>query len=202
MTPDGNEAFCPRCGSTSLQAVTTNERSLARAVGATFMLGVAAGVTAGNKSVVQVICLNCGAVKSTTGAQAQQSPTDGYVSAAKKEQDKRLMATFCLALLVICLLLFAFLRACGWLIEHADSLSDLGKVFVIAAVVLGLFAARWWMRVQRDKRVERDASRHRGPVYVRELTLEERQVLLSAGEGDSERSREVTRELRAAGYLP
>lgn len=53
-------ATCPKCGSMSLQAVAVSKKDLGNALMAEFMLGTAAGVAAGSKTIIQTACLNCG----------------------------------------------------------------------------------------------------------------------------------------------
>lgn len=52
---------CPNCGSPSVQAVVLPKNSIGAAVLAEYLLGTAAGVTAGASTVIQTACLKCGA---------------------------------------------------------------------------------------------------------------------------------------------
>lgn len=55
-----DEATCPQCGSTSIQAVPVPKKNLGDAVIAEYFLGTAAGVAAGTSTVIQAVCLKCG----------------------------------------------------------------------------------------------------------------------------------------------
>lgn len=60
-SPVGGPATCPRCGSSSIQAVPVRKANLLRAWVAQDLLGTAAGVAAGSDTVIQALCLKCGA---------------------------------------------------------------------------------------------------------------------------------------------
>lgn len=55
-----DQATCPQCGSTSIQAVPVPKKNLGNAVLAEYFLGTAAGVSAGSSTVIQAVCLKCG----------------------------------------------------------------------------------------------------------------------------------------------
>lgn len=54
-------ATCPRCGSTSIQAVPVEKKKLGEAALAEYFFGTAAGVAASSSTVIQAVCLSCGA---------------------------------------------------------------------------------------------------------------------------------------------
>lgn len=51
---------CPKCASTSVQAVPVERKKLGDAIVAEYFLGTAAGVAAGSSMVIQAMCLKCG----------------------------------------------------------------------------------------------------------------------------------------------
>jgi hypothetical protein len=57
---DRGQATCPKCESTSIQAVPVERKKIGEAVLAEYFLGTAAGVAAGSATIVQAICLKCG----------------------------------------------------------------------------------------------------------------------------------------------
>lgn len=60
MTSSEGQATCPKCGSTSIQAVPVERKKIGEAVLAEYFLGTAAGVAAGSATIIQAICLKCG----------------------------------------------------------------------------------------------------------------------------------------------
>ena len=60
MTNPSPTASCPKCGSSSIQAVPVKKSHYAKAVVAEYLLGTAAGVGASSSTVIQAVCLSCG----------------------------------------------------------------------------------------------------------------------------------------------
>jgi hypothetical protein len=60
IRPQDDPATCPRCESTSIQAVPVKKSSLGAAFAAEYFLGTAAGVAASSETVIQAVCLKCG----------------------------------------------------------------------------------------------------------------------------------------------
>ncbi len=58
--PLAPKAICPRCGSTSIQALALETKKLGQAYAMEALFGTAAGVAAGAEMVIQVFCLYCG----------------------------------------------------------------------------------------------------------------------------------------------
>lgn len=53
-------ATCPKCGSPSVQGMEVSSRDIPAAIVSEYFLGIAAGVTAGRKKVLQNYCVKCG----------------------------------------------------------------------------------------------------------------------------------------------
>jgi hypothetical protein len=53
-------ATCPRCNSSSIQAVPVERKKVGQAILAEYFMGTAAGVAAGSQTVIQAVCLSCG----------------------------------------------------------------------------------------------------------------------------------------------
>jgi len=101
-TTPSEQATCPSCGSSSIQAVAVDRRNLASAAAAQYFLGVAAGVAAGATTLIQVLCLRCGcrwvpgtqheqdlrALSGQLGEEAQRAAKE-TMEAARLEKERR-----------------------------------------------------------------------------------------------------------------
>jgi len=119
MTPPPGQATCPKCGSTSIQAVPIEKKKLGEAVIAEYFLGTAAGVAAGTSTVIQAMCLVCGcqwfpgtkqerqlrALSGQLGDHAKRAAESEL--AAQEQQQKREARTNRIAALIIILIIFA-----------------------------------------------------------------------------------------------
>lgn len=60
MTKPSPTATCPKCASSSIQAVPVKKAQIGQALLTEYFLGTAAGVGASSSTVIQVVCLSCG----------------------------------------------------------------------------------------------------------------------------------------------
>lgn len=60
MSAPSPTGSCPKCGSTSLQAVPLKRSSVAKETAAEFFRGTAPGVAASSDTVTQNVCTRCG----------------------------------------------------------------------------------------------------------------------------------------------
>jgi hypothetical protein len=92
-----DQPTCPKCGATSVQAVSVAKRSIARAMLTEWALdSTAAGVAAGSSSVIVATCLTCGAQwlpgteqeRRMRAASGQMGPDAQMVEEERQQQEK------------------------------------------------------------------------------------------------------------------
>lgn len=84
---DEDVAECPKCGSTSIQAVSVNKSDPLKAFLTADLTGsTAAGIAAGSGSAIRVVCLKCGCQWDPANAEAQRrlKALSGRAGAAAK----------------------------------------------------------------------------------------------------------------------
>jgi len=90
-----SEPTCPRCGATSVQAVSVAKRSVGQALLAEMVLdSTAAGVIAGSKTVIVNACLICGMqwVPGTEGERRMRALSGQLGDIAKRAEEDRIAA--------------------------------------------------------------------------------------------------------------
>jgi hypothetical protein len=120
---------CPQCGGSNVQVVAVDRRSVAKSVLAELALGTAGGLAAGSSSVVQAVCLACGAtwvpgtspeqwraLRGLSGPEAQQeAELQAKVERLRSQlaETKRSSASRS-----GCLWVMLIIGALAWLVEH------------------------------------------------------------------------------------
>jgi predicted nucleic acid-binding Zn-ribbon protein len=91
MASANEQATCPKCGSTSIQAVPVERRKIGDAIVAEYFLGTAAGVAAGSSTVIQAVCLKCGCqwFPGTVQEQRLRAAAGELGEAAKRAEEQR-----------------------------------------------------------------------------------------------------------------
>lgn len=146
MTPPETAATCPQCGSTSVQAVPIPRKQIAQAVIVEYFAGTAAGVAAGSSTVIQAICLKCGAQWFPgTSQERRMRALSGQFGDAAAERERRMIAEE----------EKARRRSSGllWLV--------LGALFVLTFAAIGI----WQSRTQGNEAATRLAIWKRDSAY-------------------------------------
>jgi hypothetical protein len=134
---------CPRCASSSVQAVSIQENDVTRAMLTELSLGTAAGVTAGSRTIVQALCLKCGltwfpgsplehrirALSGQLGPEARDAEAKTMEAEARAARARRIRS-YCIAALVIVLVVSGIIALTVWYGNRSDKQERAARLFI------------------------------------------------------------------------